>query len=235
MFRLSEAGSPATELLCHRYFCFSVIWYKRGVKKWLRKRWLMDFRWDVFYDLRKTAKRESKSQRASGKNWGNEERSQRKADTLDTDLWSQIDELVGAVDLLDGEEIKAAYLHGIADFAKEMARQNYTDRANKSQHWKWRIYWQLQNIRNRATDFLFNESLACRVGIVNLHRLLDADIYQESKRTIPDICWILNEVSIGKNTQGLKWNNFQRFHTGALCRKKKINMPASNNTKRQSV
>ena len=71
-----------------------------------------------------------------------------KADTLDTDLWSQIDELVGAVDLLDGEEIKAAYLHGIADFAKVMARQNYTDRANKSQHWKWRIYWQLQNIRN---------------------------------------------------------------------------------------
>ena len=79
MFRLSEAGSPATELLCHRYFCFSVIWYKRGVKKWLRKRWLMDFRWDVFYDLRKTAKRESKSQRASGKNWGKEERSQRKS------------------------------------------------------------------------------------------------------------------------------------------------------------
>lgn len=144
-----------------------------------------------------------------------------KADTLDTDLWSQIDELVGAVDLLDGEEIKAAYLHGIADFAKVMARQNYTDRANKSQHWKWRIYWQLQNIRNRATDFLFNESLACRVGIVNLHRLLDADIYQESKRTIPDRCWILNEVSIGKNTQGIKWNNFQRFHTGALCRKRK--------------
>ena len=158
-----------------------------------------------------------------------------KADTLDTDLWSQIDELVGAVDLLDGEEIKAAYLHGIADFAKVMARQNYTDRANKSQHWKWRIYWQLQNIRNRATAFLFNESLACRVGIVNLHRLLDADIYQESKRTIPDRCWILNEVSICKNTQGIKWNNFQRFHTGALCRKKKINMPASNNTKRQSV
>ena len=32
--------------------------------------------------------------------------------------------------MLDGEEIKAAYLHGIADFAKVMAKQNYTDRAN---------------------------------------------------------------------------------------------------------
>lgn len=45
-----------------------------------------------------------------------------KADALDPDLWSQIDELVGAVDLLAGEEIKAAYLHGAADFARVMAK-----------------------------------------------------------------------------------------------------------------
>ena len=45
-----------------------------------------------------------------------------KADALDSDLWSQIDELVGAVDLLAGEEIKAAYLHGAADFARVMAK-----------------------------------------------------------------------------------------------------------------
>ena len=45
-----------------------------------------------------------------------------KADALDPDLWKQIDELVGAVDLLAGEEIKAAYLHGAADFARVMAK-----------------------------------------------------------------------------------------------------------------
>lgn len=45
-----------------------------------------------------------------------------KADALDPDLWSQIDELVGAVDLLAGEEIKAAYLHGAADFSRVMAK-----------------------------------------------------------------------------------------------------------------
>ena len=45
-----------------------------------------------------------------------------KADALDLDLWSLIEELVGAVDLLAGEEIKAAYLHGAADFARVMAK-----------------------------------------------------------------------------------------------------------------
>ena len=37
-------------------------------------------------------------------------------------IWEQIEDYAAAVDCLAGEEVKAAYLHGAADFARVMAR-----------------------------------------------------------------------------------------------------------------
>ena len=45
-----------------------------------------------------------------------------RVEQLDPDLWEQIEDYVAAVDSIAGEEIKAAYLHGAADFARVMAK-----------------------------------------------------------------------------------------------------------------
>lgn len=45
-----------------------------------------------------------------------------RVDELDPQLWEQIEDYVAAVDDLAGEEIKAAYLHGVTDFAKIIAK-----------------------------------------------------------------------------------------------------------------
>lgn len=44
-------------------------------------------------------------------------------------IWEQIEDYAAAVDCLAGEEVKAAYLQGAADFARVMARteSNMTD------------------------------------------------------------------------------------------------------------
>ena len=51
-----------------------------------------------------------------------EEELHAKVDAIHPALWEQIEDYAAAVDCLAGEEVKAAYLQGTADFARVMVK-----------------------------------------------------------------------------------------------------------------